>query len=219
MPNRIVREGIITSEPVNQLGWPEEVFYRRLLSVVDDYGRFSGNPTLLRAACYPLQIDKVGNRDIGKWLTECVRAGLVKAYTVHRKEYIEVVKFGQQVRAKSSKYPDPPGICVADDTHVISTGEQLVADAHLDVDVFGVANGRSRFLDFWHGYPRKVGKGAAEKAWDKIHPDDSLAEKILAAVSAQQWSPDTRFIPHPSTWLNEKRWEDEPFEARKHMVM
>jgi len=219
MPNRIVREGIITSEPVNSLGWPEEVFYRRLLSVVDDYGRFSGNPTLLRAACYPLQIDKVGNRDIAKWLTECVRAGLVKAYTVNRKEYIEVTKFGQQVRAKSSKYPDPTDTCVADAMQVSSTSEQVIADAHLDVDVFGVANGRSRFLEFWHEYPRKVGKGAAEKAWDHIHPDVVLADRILAAVASAQWSNETKFIPHPATWLNEKRWEDEPSEARKRMVM
>lgn len=132
MPNRIVREGIITSELVNSLDWPAEVFYRRLLSVVDDFGRFHGNPSLLRAACYPLQIDKVGNRDIAKWLTECVRAGLVKAYTVDSKEYLEVAKFGQQVRAKSSKYPQMPDVCTADAKQMPSIP---IASAHLDGDV------------------------------------------------------------------------------------
>ncbi len=129
MPNRIIREGIISSEPVNSLGWAEEVFYRRLLSVVDDFGRFHGNPSLLRAACYPLQVDKVGNQDIAKWLTKCVGAGLVKAYTVDGKDYVEVEKFGQQVRAKASKYPQPPSTCAADATQVPS---KRVADAHLD---------------------------------------------------------------------------------------
>ncbi len=48
MPNRILREGILTSERVNLLSWEAEVFYRRLMSVVDDYGRFHAHPALLR---------------------------------------------------------------------------------------------------------------------------------------------------------------------------
>ena len=80
MPNRILREGILTSEAVNSLNWAEEVFYRRLHSVVDDFGRYYAAPKLLRAACYPLHIDKVSDSDIGKWLTACVTAALVRVY-------------------------------------------------------------------------------------------------------------------------------------------
>ena len=54
MPNRVIREGILTSERIEMLGWAEEVFYRRLMSVVDDFGRYYARPALLRAACYPL---------------------------------------------------------------------------------------------------------------------------------------------------------------------
>lgn len=126
MPNRIVREGIITSEAVNSLGWPEEVFYRRLLSVVDDYGRFHGNYSLLRAACYPLQLNKVADSDIAKWLGATQKAGLVSVYTVDGKRFVEVLKFEQQVRAKTSKFPHPPPTCEADDTH---TQNKCVADA------------------------------------------------------------------------------------------
>jgi hypothetical protein len=134
MPSRILREGILSSERVASLGWPEEVFYRRLHSVVDDFGRYFAKPSLLRAACYPLQVDLVGNLDVAKWLTECVRAGLVRAYTVDGKEYLEVLDFRQQVRAKTSKFPEPP----ADDKHVRSTRQ---ASAHLVVDVVGVGVG------------------------------------------------------------------------------
>lgn len=35
MPSRILREGILTSERVNALAPLEELFYRRLMSVVD----------------------------------------------------------------------------------------------------------------------------------------------------------------------------------------
>ena len=70
------------------------------------------------------------------------------------------------------------------------------------------------FDAFWGAYPRKVGKGAAQKAWGKVRPDAALAAKIVAAVVAQrsshQWSKDGgQFIPHPTTWLNQGRWDDE----------
>ena len=107
VPNRILREGIITSERVARLSWPAEVFYRRLMSVVDDFGRFFGRPTLIRAACYPLQIGKVRDADITKWLTDAQRAGLVRLYEVSTTPYLELVDFRQQVRAKKSKFPDP----------------------------------------------------------------------------------------------------------------
>ena len=211
MPTRMIREGIISSEPVNSLGWAEEVFYRRLLSVVDDFGRFSANPSLLRAACYPLQIDKVGNQDIAKWLTKCVGAGLVKAYTVEGKDYIEVEKFGQQVRAKKSKYPS----CTADAQQMRST---CTASVYLDVvgDVVDISS--ARFSEFWQSYPRKTARPRAEKAWAKLKPSAELIAVILDSL--RQWElPEAKFIPHPATWLNDRRWEDQPVEKRKGMVI
>ncbi len=105
MPDRIVRAGILTSDPVNGLSWAAEVFYRRLFSVVDDFGRYDGRATLLRAHLYPLKIDRVSDADVGKWLTECVTAGLISVYQVSGRPYVEVLKFGQRVRAEVSKWP------------------------------------------------------------------------------------------------------------------
>lgn len=122
MPNRIVREGILTSEPVNSLDWAEEIFYRRLLSVVDDYGRYSADPRLLLAALYPLKLGSVSVPDVGKWLSKVSAAGLVREYSAEGKAYLEVTKFNQQCRAKRSKYPSPdnhpPSVCAADDKHL-----------------------------------------------------------------------------------------------------
>ena len=68
---------------------------------------------------------------------------------------------------------------------------------------------------FWAACPRKVGKGAAEKVWRKLAPDEALTMQIVKAMteqrSCEQWTKDNgRFIPHPSTWLNRKGWLDEP---------
>ena len=102
MPNRIIRDGILTSERVDKLNWAEEVFCRRLQSVVDDYGRYYAKPELLIAACYPLRIRKVSESDVGKFLTACVSAGLVSTYqTNDGKHYLELTDFGQRIQSKS----------------------------------------------------------------------------------------------------------------------
>ena len=107
MATRMLRDGILSSERVARLGWAEEVFYRRLMSVVDDYGRFYAHPALLRAACYPLLLDKVSDSDVGKWLTACVDAALVRVYpALDGKRYLEIQDFGQRIQSKS-KFPDP----------------------------------------------------------------------------------------------------------------
>lgn len=73
---------------------------------------------------------------------------------------------------------------------------------------------QERFNRFWALYPKKVGKQAAWKTWSKLNPSGELTEKILRAVETQkgwrQWQEENgRFIPNPTTWLNQGRWDDE----------
>ncbi len=109
LPNRILRDGIIESERVNQLSPGAELFYRRLMSKADDFGRFHGNPALILAACYPLQLDRVSLTNVREWLTECGQSPpLVREYSDQNKNYIEIINFGQRTRSTTSKFPDPP---------------------------------------------------------------------------------------------------------------
>lgn len=64
------------------------------------------------------------------------------------------------------------------------------------------------FEAFWKAYPRKVGKGAARKSWDRAKTL-SYPDAIIAAVMRQTFDHRERFIPHPATWLNQERWLDE----------
>lgn len=68
------------------------------------------------------------------------------------------------------------------------------------------------FDSFWKMYPRKTGKGSAWKAWEKAKPEISTVEAALRwQIRSEQWTKDGgQFIPHPATWLNQRRWEDEP---------
>lgn len=68
------------------------------------------------------------------------------------------------------------------------------------------------FEIFYQAYPRKVGKANVEKWFNKNKPNPELFDKIIRALEEhkelKQWQ-DKQYIPHPSTWLNQKRWEDE----------
>ena len=71
-----------------------------------------------------------------------------------------------------------------------------------------------RFERFWRAYPRKVGKAKAKAAFLRIRPTDELTDLMIAKVKEEknsyQWQKDHgAFIPHPTTWLNGGRWEDE----------
>ncbi len=132
MPCRLVREGILSSERVNMLSCEAEVFYRRLMSVADDYGRFSANPALLRAALYPLRLETVSEAGIDHLLADVERARLVRLYEVAGKRYLEILDFRQQLRSKQSKYPDPPG--TRDEAEEVDAQQMLstcTATAHL----------------------------------------------------------------------------------------
>lgn len=70
------------------------------------------------------------------------------------------------------------------------------------------------FARFWEAYPRKIGKGAAEKAYAKallrIDGPDPPGQMLLALERVKPTWREPEFTPHASTWLNESRWEDEP---------
>lgn len=110
----------------------------------DDFGRYTADPQILRASCYPRR-DDLRNTDMTRRLVSIQTAGLVRCYevtdtgasrwldvkelasasAVGTKRFLVILKFNQQVRSKASKYPDPPEIdthvrstCLADDTHV-----------------------------------------------------------------------------------------------------
>lgn len=73
---------------------------------------------------------------------------------------------------------------------------------------------QSDFDRFWTAYPRKTGKKAAEKSWEKAIDKPDI-EAVLASIerqrASQDWTKDGgQFIPHPATWLNQGRWADEP---------
>jgi uncharacterized protein YdaU (DUF1376 family) len=73
-----------------------------------------------------------------------------------------------------------------------------------------------QFEHFWKTYPNRTGKAAAYKAYQsalKTHKELTHAILIdragrFAAAHTTARTP-SQYIPHPATWLNQGRWEDD----------
>ena len=75
----------------------------------------------------------------------------------------------------------------------------------------GATVDQREFDQWWTTYPKRKGRGAAEKAYAKARQDAS-AETLLAGAgqyATECKGKEARFVAHPSTWLNQKRWLDE----------
>lgn len=66
------------------------------------------------------------------------------------------------------------------------------------------------FEEFWDIYPVKKGKQPSKKKWERF--DRKTQETIISHVTERkqtdrQWI--EGYIPHPTTFFNQQRWEDE----------
>ena len=83
-----------------------------------------------------------------------------------------------------------------------------------EIEIEKELENKDYFSKFWEAYPKKKAKGTAEKAWLKLKVDQTLLGTILTAIEhhkqSKGWTADGgRYIPHPASWLNARRWEDE----------
>lgn len=68
------------------------------------------------------------------------------------------------------------------------------------------------FDDFWMLYPRRVAKKAAERMWRRLTPPAKRTAMLALPAHIRYWSQkceDCTTIPHPATWINGERWNDD----------
>lgn len=103
------------------------------------------------------------------------------------------------------------------------TGNKLFPQSRVDksrVDKVSTSTHEANFMRVWSSYPRKVGKQAAKRWWDRHSFSEEEVQAMLTAIEkykkTDQWQKNNgSFIPHPSTWLNRGSWEDEIVEDAK----
>jgi uncharacterized protein YdaU (DUF1376 family) len=82
--------------------------------------------------------------------------------------------------------------------------------------VIAKPKGPTPFDRFWGAYPRKIAKGAAEKAFATAAKAADVDVLVAAAQQLAARMTDPKYTPHAATWLNQKRWLDEPEQEVSH---
>lgn len=206
MPSRILREGILTSERVAGLSWQAEVLYRRLMSVVDDYGRYFGRPMAIRAACFPLQLDRVKDVDVERWIAETVEHRLVRLYQANETAFLELLDFRQQVRARKSKFPDP-----AEGTEMQPSNEPAAQGGNAAesrakraqaIEILGFLNEKT-------GRQYQTAKANIDLIVARLNDGASLGDcRAVIAKKSREWLPDEKMAQYlrPATLFNRTKF-------------
>lgn len=132
--------------------------------------------------------------------------------------YVEVTNvFKDNIQRPNSyllKFPSSQNLATPQPGSGYPPGQNLATEPELkpEKNLSVCQQGKPLFDIFWKAYPKKVSPADAKKAFSKLKVDEQLLEKMLKAIEQQkktdQWK-DPKYIPHPSTWLNGHRWEDE----------
>ena len=151
MPNRILRDWT-TSETIDELSLGAEVLFTRLIMKADDYGNYTANIKLVKAALFPLKDYEEGQ--IASWVNECARAKILKIYVHDGKSYIHIPNFGQRLRAMKSQYPDyvPTNDSQVSDNGLLETkGNEVETNQKQKVTLraFDLPFGSDDFLNAW----------------------------------------------------------------------
>lgn len=217
---RTIKPEFPQSETMGKVSRECRLCFILLWTLADDAGRLRGNSRMLASLLYPYDDD--AKHHIDGWLSDLHDHGCIVRYESDDEQFIQIAKWLSHQKIDK---PSPSKIPPFDESsrEFAKPLDDYVADQGKDQ---GVDQGEerkprasraldcSRFDRFWQAYPKKVGKDAARKAFEKRAPNDDLLEQMLEAVAMQTrstaWTKDGgEFIPHPSTWLNQGRWQDE----------
>jgi len=227
----MVHTTIWASGQFSRLSKEGRLLYIGMITLGDDDGRLKGSAALIRSQIFPYD-DDVKVADVARWLKEIEAQKLVVKYDVDGEEYFFHPKWEeyQQIREdrrRESHIPAPsfdfPPVSTIGQPSGNQTGSKTPLKISKDKkskDNTNTLTSDNAFVAFWEKYPNKVGKKAAWKAWQKVDITPELIAKIMTALDAAkkspQWSKDDgRYIPHPATWINGERWDDQIAPAQK----
>ena len=189
-------------------------FYRSYYEAVRELPKKEQTSVILAICAYAL--DEKTPDD----LTGTAKAifSLIKPTLDTSRRKAEVGAAGGRAKANSKQNDSKPQAEAKQTTSEIENKKEVEIENEIELEIEDECPISPKpprgFDEFWSAYPRKVGKGAAEKAYERIKSHYALLPSMLTALEAQkqseQWTRDGgQFIPHPATWLNQRRWEDE----------
>jgi hypothetical protein len=202
-----------------------------LWTLADDSGRLRGSSRMLASLLFPYDDD--APKKIDGWLTELERELCIDRYSVDGSHYVQIHNWLSHQKIDhptASKIPPKtdtsetlanPRETSCEDQGLDRIKERIGKDQGKDASRKVAAEYSDEFEVWWSVYPQKKSKADAFKAWPKAVAV-VMQVRDCAKPLAEQWlveitrvyadSDDGRgeYVPNGATWLNGKRWEDDP---------
>nr|DAT37985.1 MAG TPA: replisome organizer [Caudoviricetes sp.] len=130
MPNRIIKETIRTSKKLNSLTDFQFRLWVYLITYVDDYGRGSADPEIIKGFVFPRR-KKVNETDIKDALAALASTGCISLYDKDGESYFCFPSWGehQRIQTKRSKFPEPP---ILPESHLFAVEDDALQKATVD---------------------------------------------------------------------------------------
>jgi hypothetical protein len=217
---RSIHPGLFTDEAFMQATPNARLLLIGIWTEAWDDGVFEKKPLTLKAKIFPAD-----NVDVSELLTELEGLGFFQTFKVAGKSYGAVRNFRKFQRPKK---PNSSGLLTDELRNYVA----ITDDGSEPVEnQFGTSGEKSPqmedggwreggntlsksdpnlcFDQFWKAYPRKIGRGAAERAFQEASNTEA-SSVIIEKLKTYKFSEDTKFIPSPVNWLKDRRWEDDP---------
>lgn len=208
---RMIDPNFWQSEDISRLSPFARLLFIGMISNADDEGRGRANTNYLKSTIFPY--DDIRVAEVDKALSEISHNTSVVVYEVAHSRYYAFTnwKKWQRVDKPQDSIIPPFEEHSENDSRVIP--ESVENDSGLKEKKRKEEKRKEindHFEVFWNEYPRKVAKKKAESVFLKMDVSSETFNQMLTALRKQKakWK-DPKYIPHPTTWLNQERWNDE----------
>lgn len=222
MRARNIKPGFFLNCELAEVDFASRILFIGLWCYADREGRFEWKPKQIKATVFPydsVNIDKLlCNLMSLHFITRHDTTGYVEHFKKHQSPHPHEAKSILPEKPEQNQCHDMSltlhGLsakCNADvrieDVRIVDI---LIPDIRKP-DSKPLSEYSDDFLKFWSFYPAKTGKGKAYESWRKLKPP---LDRVLFALEWQRNLKKWRegFTPNPATYLNQRRWEDEPPE-------
>ena len=211
MPNRIIKETIRTSRSVNALSDADFRLWVYLITYVDDFGRGSADPELLKGMVFTRR-KTVTEKQIHEGIDRLASAGMINLYSVDGEPFLYFPNWAdhQRIQQKKSRFPSPDDADPVENTGIHrespwDTEDDRESPPESESNTNPNPNTESEskrararadaearlalFNRFWAEYPKKTAKQDAIRAWAKLKVDEALLQTILTALAQHKESP------------------------------
>jgi uncharacterized protein YlbG (UPF0298 family) len=219
---RNIKPAFFQNEDLAELKPIERLAFIAMWTVADYRGCIE-----YRAKRLKVQLLPYDNCDIDTIVTNLEQSRFITTYNVNGQNYIKILNFEKHqnphpnekkagstipdIGESNSNINELQIIVTNHDKDGTNRADSLIPITDSPLPITNTEVLEDYFDDFWYKYPKKVGKEAARKAWNKANPD---IIKVIDAINWQretrQWqTEDGKYIPNPATYLNQGRWMDE----------